>query len=155
MRGRLGLIMMAGLALSACETTVNTHGFIPDEAALAKLKPGVQNRGQVAEILGSPSSVSNFDDSNWYYISRRTSSLAFFRPTVLEQEVVVVAFDGGGRVAEVQHLTLADGLPITPTSRETPTPGRELGILQQLIGNLGRFNPSSSTTGRSTTGPGN
>lgn len=148
-RARLGMALIAGLALGACEATVNTHGFVPDETALEKLKPGVQNRGQVAEILGTPSSVSNFDDSSWYYISRRTSSIAFFRPDVVDQEVVVVDFDSGGRVADIKRLSLDDGLAITPASRQTPTPGRELGFLQQLVGNIGRFNQSRNT------GPGN
>jgi hypothetical protein len=35
---------------------------------------------------------------------------------------------------------LEDGKEITPVARATPAPGRELSFLEQLIGNLGKFN---------------
>ena len=42
---------------------------------------------------------------------------------------------------------LEDGKEITPVARATPAPGRELSFLEQLIGNLGKFNGSSGGGG--------
>jgi outer membrane protein assembly factor BamE (lipoprotein component of BamABCDE complex) len=142
---------MLGCGLAACAPNIVNNGFVMDEDALAQIRPGAQNREQVAQMLGSPSSVAVFDDQTWLYIHRRTSQrLAFSEPTVLEQDVIAITFDPtSGQVAEVRRLTLADGQNVEPIDRITPSPGKELTIMQQLLGNLGRFNP---TQGRAPTG---
>ena len=53
--------------------------------------------------------------------------------------VFVVAFDDAGIVKETAHYTLEDGVIIDPVTRKTPTEGRELTVLQQIFGNLGKF----------------
>src|SRR5258708_8234944 len=136
---------LAALALAACQPTIDQRGNLPDKSKLAEIEPGVTTKQMVSQILGTPSSVSTFSDKTWYYISRRTEQTAFFDPEVLDQQVVVVGFDEGGVVREVQHLNLADSRPVDPSSRETPSAGKELGFVEQLIGNLGKFNPNGST----------
>ena len=49
-------------------------------------------------------------------------------------------FDDQGVVKAVDHKVLEDGKEISPVARATPAPGRELSFLEQLIGNLGKFN---------------
>lgn len=136
------------LAVSACSPTIENRGYVPDAEALERVKPGGQTRGDVAELLGTPSAVTPFSDDTWIYIQRKTSTLAFFEPRVLEQNVVVVDFDGGGLVREVRRYTLEDGKIIDPVTRKTPAPGKELSFLEQLVGNVGRFNTSDPRRGR-------
>ena len=107
---------------------------------MAGIAAGGLSRDQVAEILGSPSSISTFDGEAWYYISKRTESLAFFEPEVSERKVVIVRFGRNGLVSGVETLGLEHGRSIQPVERETPTAGNELTLLDQLIGNFGRFN---------------
>ena len=149
-RSRLPLLgcALVALALAACQPTIDQRGNLPDKSKLAEIEPGVTTKEMVSQMLGTPSSVSTFGDKTWYYISRRTEQTSFFEPEVLDQQVVVVAFDEGGVVREVQHLNLADSRPVDPSSRETPSAGRELGFVEQLIGNLGKFNPNGGV-GRS------
>ncbi len=110
---------------------------------MAQITPGKTTKDQVVKILGSPSSVSVFTDKDWYYISSRSSQYAFFQPKVLDQEVYVVDFNDDGVVRAVQHKTLQDAQSIQPVARATPAPGRELTFLEQLIGNLGKFNSAA------------
>ncbi|MFQ5774349.1 MAG: outer membrane protein assembly factor BamE [Kiloniellaceae bacterium] len=133
----LGAILALGLG--ACEQSIQVRGNLPDPADLSKISPGVHSRVDVAKLLGSPSTVSTFQDSKWYYIGQKTTEFAFFRPEVLERKVVVVSFDEGGKVADTKTYTLADGQTIDPVDRVTPTEGREVTLLQQIFGNLGRF----------------
>jgi outer membrane protein assembly factor BamE (lipoprotein component of BamABCDE complex) len=137
---------LLALALAACQPTIDQRGNLPDKSKLADIEPGVTTKEMVSQILGTPSSVSTFGDKTWYYISRRTEQTSFFEPEVLDQQVVVVAFDGGGVVRDVQHLNLADGRSVDPSARETPSAGKELGFVEQLVGNFGKFNPSGSVT---------
>ena len=136
----MAAIAAAALALGACQATVDSRGYVPSEEDLERVKAGLQGREEIQEILGSPSSISTFRDDRWYYISKKTRSVAFFEPTVLEQKVVVVEFDETGFVKEMKRFELEDGLIIDPVTRKTPAPGRELSFLEQLIGNFGRFN---------------
>lgn len=133
------LAMFFGLGLGACEQTVNVRGNMPLDEDLARLSPGVHTRNDVARLLGSPSTVSAFQDSKWYYIGQKTTEFAFFAPEVLERKVVVVSFDESGTLAETEMFDLADGKDIDPVDRETPTEGRELTFFQQIFGNIGRF----------------
>jgi outer membrane protein assembly factor BamE (lipoprotein component of BamABCDE complex) len=142
------LVMCGVVALAGCSGTVDQRGNLPDPVKLAEIQPGVTTKDGIAQLLGTPSSVSTFNDKTWYYISRRTEQVAFFDPKVLDQEVVVVAFDDSGIVRDVGRRTLADGQAIEPVARETPAPGHELTFIEQLIGNVGRF---SAPTGNSKT----
>jgi outer membrane protein assembly factor BamE (lipoprotein component of BamABCDE complex) len=129
-----------GLLLAACQATVDSRGYVPTEDELERIKAGLQGREEIQEILGTPSSISTFKDDRWYYISKKTRTVAFFEPKVLEQKVVVVEFDDAGIVKELHRYELEDGMIIDPVTRKTPAPGRELSFLEQLIGNFGKFN---------------
>jgi outer membrane protein assembly factor BamE (lipoprotein component of BamABCDE complex) len=131
---------VAALSLSGCfGYTVDQRGNLPDPEKIAALQPGTTTKDQVIKILGSPSSGSTFDDKTWYYISRKTQQVAFLQPKVLDQQVLIVAFDDNNVVKVVDHKTLADGESISPASGATPSPGRELSFMEQLLGNVGRF----------------
>ena len=128
------------LAAGACSPTIDNRGYVPDKEALEKVKPGTQTRNDVADLLGTPSSVTPFSENTWIYIQSKTSTIAFFEPKVLEQNVVVVDFDDAGIVHDVRRYSLEDGKVIDPVTRKTPAPGKELSFLEQLVGNLGKFN---------------
>jgi outer membrane protein assembly factor BamE (lipoprotein component of BamABCDE complex) len=131
-------------ALVSCAPAVDQRGNLPNPDKLAEIHAGSTTKDEVAKILGTPSSVSVFNnDKSWYYISRRTSQTAFLDPDVLDQQVYIVNFDDQGVVKAVDHKVLEDGKEVTPVARATPAPGRELSFLEQLIGNLGKFNGSS------------
>ena len=52
----------------------------------------------------------------------------------------MISFNDDGIVRSVEHKTLQDGKEVVPVARVTPAPGRELTFLEQVLGNLGRFN---------------
>ncbi len=137
------VLAVAGLAfaLSACAPRITIRGNLPDPERLAEIQLGQHSRDQVAEILGTPSSTAVFDQETWYYVSERTATLAFFKPRVTRRQVLVLRFDKEGVVTDISTLGLKDGRVVKPVERETPTAGNELTIMDQLIGNLGRFNP--------------
>jgi outer membrane protein assembly factor BamE (lipoprotein component of BamABCDE complex) len=149
------LVAVSGAAaLVSCAPAVDQRGNLPDPDKLAAIHAGSTTKDEVAKILGTPSSVSVFNnDKSWYYISRRTSQTAFFDPDVLDQQVYVVNFDDQGVVKAIDHKVMEDGKEIAPVARATPAPGRELSFLEQLIGNLGKFNGSSGGGGSGTQGP--
>jgi len=135
------VLVSAALAigLGACAQDINVRGNMPLEEDLARIAPGVHSRNDVARLLGSPSTVSTFEDSKWYYIGQKTTEFAFFAPKVLERKVVVVSFDDTGTVSETETIGLAASQEIDPVGRVTPTEGRKLNFFQEIFGNIGRF----------------
>lgn len=139
-RGRRTVFALAlAVSLAACTTVVNVRGYVPDEDALAKITPQQTRRAEVETTLGSPSTVSPFNDKVWYYMNETTEQLAFFDPKVLERKIIAIVFDDKNVVEDVVTYTDADGQDVQIVSRTTPTAGNEVTILQQLFGNIGRF----------------
>lgn len=143
---RLLALGLLGLTLSACASTVATRGNLTDAERLAEIRLGVSTREDVAGLLGTPSSTGTFDEDVWYYIGQRTEKTAFFKPTVIERKVVAVRFDKQGVVAKIDQLGKDDGQEIELVDRRTPTAGRDLNFLEQILGNVGRFPGAKSTT---------
>ena len=137
-------VALGATGLAACVATVDQRGNLPEPDKFAQIRPGSATREEVTKILGTPSSTGVFDDKNWYYISRRTKRVAFFDPDVLDQQVYIVNFDAAGVVRGVDHKDLKDGRDIEPAPGATPAPGRELTFLEQVLGNIGRFNKGGS-----------
>ena len=144
------LVVTAGLMLGGCAQD-KVHGNFVDPEVAAEIKPGAQRRQDVVSLLGSPSALSTFEGDTWFYIGHRSHQYAFFNPTVLERRILVISFDANGVVEETKNLSLADANDISPSDRVTPTEGRDLTLLQQLFGNLGRF-PTEGFQGAGGTG---
>lgn len=137
-------IAVSTAVLGGCISEVDQRGNLPEKDRLTEIHPGTTTRDQVAKILGTPSSTSVFDNNSWYYISRKTKKLAFLDPDTIDQQVYVVNFDPNGVVKSIERKGLRDARNITPAPGATPAPGRELTFLEQVLGNIGRFNKRSS-----------
>ncbi len=148
-------LAVAGLALAiaSCTGRVDTRGNLADAEAVSQITPGESTRGTVEDLLGSPTTVATFNDRTWYYIGRKTEKVAFFEPEVLEQQVVAVHFDPSGLVEEVKIYGKDDAREFELVERTTSTAGKELTVLQQLFGNLGRFNTDERQASPPTRGP--
>lgn len=144
------LLGTAGIAailfLGACTPTITQHGYVPDEDRIASIRTELDDRESIRAKLGSPSTLTAFGDETWLYVSRRVEEFAFYSPKVLDQQVVAINFNDRGFVSDIRRLNLEDGRLVDPVSRETPTLGRELGVFEQLFGNLGRFNNDQPRT---------
>lgn len=133
------VVVTCAILLGSCSPILQTRGNTPDPILLGQIERGELSRDDIANMLGSPSSIATFGEETWYYISKQTETVAFFEPEILDQQVVAIAFDDSGIVASVSTYGLDDAQNIEPSNRVTPTGGRELTILEQLFGNLGRF----------------
>jgi len=127
------------VALAGCTEPIDLRGNDPDKIAMETIKPGVTDKASVTKLLGSPSSVATFDSNTWYYISQKTQEIAFFKPSLRDEKVVSIAFDEKGVVQRVAYLGMKQHEEVVPNPDATPAPGREFTILEQLIGNFGRF----------------
>src|SRR6201997_447921 len=127
------------LALGACAPIHLNTGYQAIDAQPKDVKVGVDTKSTVLTALGSPSAVSTFDPNIWFYISQASEQVTYHKPRVAKRNIVSIAFNKENeQVAAVNTYTLKDGKVIAYNGRETPTRGRELSVVEQLLGNVGR-----------------
>jgi outer membrane protein assembly factor BamE (lipoprotein component of BamABCDE complex) len=152
-RGCVGLLLLACLLLGGCGVFAakeQIRGNRVDADQLKELVPGTSTRADVTALIGSPTAKATFDDNTWLYISEVTRPRIARVQGVLSQGVVVVSFNEQGVLQDVKTLNEDDSVPVTVVARSTPSPGTDASFLQQLFGNIGRFNAAAPSTG---TGP--
>ena len=142
-------LLIATSTLAGCSSTaeVLNNGYIVDEQSLA-LVPTGSSREQVLLSLGSPSTTATFDGEVFYYISqKRQRPVAFMKPKLIDQSILAIYFDKEGVVSERANYTLKDGKVFDMISRTTPTGGKDLTFLQQILSGGSASNLAKSIIG--------
>lgn len=127
------------LLLSGCVSNTHYQGKKVEPEDLTQIKKGMHNKQDIARILGSPSTMSAFNDKTWYFISKTTERVAFLDPSIKEQQVIAVNFDDAGLVQDVVERDIEDGQEIQLVERVTETSGQKKSFLQSVFGNFGRI----------------
>ena len=138
------------LSLTACSWLLpppQTRGNKVDPDQLKELVPGTSTKADVTSLIGSPTQKATFDENSWLYITETTQPRVGRTLGVLDQGVVVLNFDERGVLSGVKKYTQADAIPVAVATRTTPSPGTEASFMQQLVGNIGRYNPTGTGSG--------
>jgi outer membrane protein assembly factor BamE (lipoprotein component of BamABCDE complex) len=130
---------------SGCARIREHQGHMLDETLVAAVQPGIDNRDSVTGTLGRPTFVGQFDQRDWYYVSRDTRQVAFAMPKAVRQTVLHVRFDEQGNVASVERTGLEKIASIQPMADKTPTLGRDRSFFQELFSNVGQVGSIAGT----------
>ncbi len=131
------------LLTSGCAPKVAEEGHIAIERASNELHVGKNYKQDVIKLLGTPSTKSSFGDEAWYYVSAHKESYAFFKPETTNQHVLRLNFDKNDMITDIKAYDLKDAQEVPIAKRITPTEGQKLGLWEQMIGNLGKFNKAT------------
>jgi outer membrane protein assembly factor BamE (lipoprotein component of BamABCDE complex) len=137
------LLLLAGCSFFQAAPVVRGNRIDPDD--LKELVPGTSTRADATALLGSPTARASFDENRWIYISLVTRPRIGRVQGILSQNVTVLTFNEQGVLLNVEQLSQDDSLPTQISSRATPSPGTEASFMQQLFGNIGRFNAGGPT----------
>lgn len=138
-------LLLCGALLTGCAPTTQLHGYVPPPEDIARIRPGFDDMGSVQEILGRPSSSGVLRDTAWYYVQSKVENYTYHPPRVIDRTVLAVNFDQRGVVRDIHRYGLEDGRIIDLQTRTTETGGRQMGVLEQLFGNLLNVNAESLT----------
>ncbi len=128
------------LGLTACNPTLRTHGYIAGaDAKPQEIEANADTKATVLSRLGSPSIKSTFDDDTWFYLTSVRQRLAYLRPITEERTITAVTFNDDGQVTKVAEYGIENGQYVNYVDRETPTRGKELSMLEQIFGTIGRI----------------
>jgi outer membrane protein assembly factor BamE (lipoprotein component of BamABCDE complex) len=133
------LCALSALLLAACTPTESVHGNLLEDYQIATVKPGTDTQSDVLRKLGSPTTKAPFDDNVWYYLGQDMEKKGILDPKITRERVVVVTFNTDGIVKDVQNVD-NHRIPVPYVKEKTPTSGNDITIMQQLLGNLGKFN---------------
>ncbi|MEM9734526.1 MAG: outer membrane protein assembly factor BamE [Pseudomonadota bacterium] len=131
------LALGCALLMSGCNSTkqVLSHGYQLNEESL-QLVPEGSSRDQVLLTLGTPSTTQQQLDGTetFYYISlKKSRPVAFARPRVVDQRVLAIYLGQDDTVTRIANYGLKDGKVFDFVRRVTPTGGRELSFVSQLL----------------------
>jgi outer membrane protein assembly factor BamE (lipoprotein component of BamABCDE complex) len=128
------------LAATACSGVVDHRGYRADRRDLEQIQPGISTEQDVLAIMGTPTTRGTFDEKVWYYVGSETETLAFMEADLLDRKIIEIRFDDDGYVFSVNEYGPEIAREVDPVDRETPTRGNRMTLIEQFLGNLGRFN---------------
>lgn len=133
-----GLAVALPLFAASCNSAqIITHGAVISQDQI-DLVPVGSSKEQVLLALGTPSTNGQFDNEVYYYISQRKQrKFAYQKPKIIDQRILAVYFDQESTVAQVANYGLQDGKVFDFISRTTPTGGRDLTFIGQLLSSTG------------------
>jgi outer membrane protein assembly factor BamE (lipoprotein component of BamABCDE complex) len=141
------MLVAAALTLAGCAKDIDLRGNQPTNESLTQLAIGEQTRQDIQGLLGTPATTAVFDDETWYYVSSHTTMYAFYKTTEFDRTIYALSFDSRGILKDVRKFDMKDGHVVQIAKRETPTKGREYSVLEQLLGNIGRFSAPKRAPG--------
>ena len=131
------------LSLAACSPVYRDHGDVPSEIELEEVVVGESTQEDVALAVGRPSSSGVLAGGAWYYVGSRFRQFGVRAPKEIEREVVAISFSEDGVVENVERFGLEDGRVVALSRRVTEPNIRGLGVIRQLLGNIGKLNAGS------------
>lgn len=151
---KLFALTLSGIFLTACNPTLRNHGYIATSDKPQAVETGSDTKASVLARLGNPSVEGTFDEEletdTWYYMSATRQRFAYLRPKIEDRSITAISFNEDGQVTKVAEYGIEDGQYVNYVDRKTPTRGRQVSILEQIFGTLGRL-PTDRIGGNSDT----
>ena len=119
--------------------TEKKRGYTFDDKEVEKLAVGQSTKKETMDYIGSPSSASVVGSDTWYYISSTLSTAAFSSPKRIDQQVLAITFNDDGVIDKIEKFSGDEKEKLKFNKEKTPSHGTNLSVIQQLLGNVGRF----------------
>ncbi len=135
-------ILVAAFMLSACSPIISTRGNLISDSKFEKINEHFSTRSDVVKHWGPPTVQSSFDQNTWYYIGETTNQKGIMPEEVKKRRMILVKFDteDNDTVIKIEDLDIDKAKKVALVKRTTATAGKEFTVLQQFVGNLGKFN---------------
>jgi outer membrane protein assembly factor BamE (lipoprotein component of BamABCDE complex) len=133
----LAITLALAAGLSACTaggfSSNKTQGYEISQDALAQIRVG-QSEELVTLVLGSPQTVSNFNEGRaWYYVETKVNETAFGLTNIKSRTVLAVYFDKNKKVADKAVYGLKDGKVFAIEQRRTPSFGQDRNFIESIM----------------------
>lgn len=131
------LIIYILIVNQSCVYKKVVNGQLPNVDLVKSLEVGKDKKKTVINILGSPSFIGEYNDNSIYYAKIDSKQIAFLKPDIVNQNILQIEFDNNNTLKNIYLFNKDDGEDVSMSDLETKTTGKKIGIIEQLLGNLG------------------
>ncbi|MDJ1257423.1 MAG: outer membrane protein assembly factor BamE [Candidatus Midichloria sp.] len=128
------------LVCTACTKDIRYHGYNLDKEVIKKIVPMKSTLNEVIENLGSPTTATLYGEPKFFYINHKYKRRLFLNPALIDQNILQISFTQGGTVTSIERYSFSDVKSFRFDEASTYLPGNNIGVLQQIIGNIGKYN---------------
>jgi outer membrane protein assembly factor BamE (lipoprotein component of BamABCDE complex) len=127
----------------ACSFRVEKSGYMFDNNDIDFIKKGVTSKTTLLKSLGTPTIVSQIDDKElWIYYSENSKHILFFKPTIIDRDILLLKFDEENRVDDIKKLDLKDeDRQYFFNQNKTFVQGHKNNLFKSIYENIGSIIP--------------
>ena len=117
----------------------NNHGFASLQTKFERISINKTNKNDILNIIGPPSSISNFNKNKWFYIERIKSNQSLFKlgiKKIRKNNILIVKFNNKGILEEKKLLKLDDMNDIKFTKDITDKDYKQNDALFKILSSL-------------------
>jgi len=142
---RVTSALLLSACLSSCVSNYEYTGLKISSENFDKIKKSRMSQQDLIEFVGSPTFSSELGGNTWYYVHTVTDKVAFFRPVLVDEEVIAIKFNTDGSFANIKKYTQDDINNFSFSDESTPTLGTEANPIQQVMKNIQKYSVPSFT----------
>mgnify|MGYP006269620921 CR=1 FL=1 len=131
----LALFLLTGIA--GCGQQTINHGHQLNERVVDRLQENTSTKQDVLRALGSPAGFGALDPNVWIYPSLKTTKKPVEAAELEQVRTLVLTFNDAGVLTQKEIVRQTDPVMAQPVDKKTPTHGQSLGIIDQMLGNVG------------------
>jgi len=139
----LPIFLLSIIFLNSCSDELESRGYVTKFSKFEEIKKG-QSKQEILSQFGSPAIISKAGDETWIYAGSEYTKETFFEPQLRGYNAFKISFDSAGLVKGVTQKDINDRKEIELSDEITETGGNEVTFIQQLLGNLGKYNPAGA-----------
>lgn len=127
----------------ACSFRVDKSGYMFDNNNIDFIKKGVTSKNTLLKSLGTPTIISEINDKElWIYYSENIKHILFFKPKVIDRDILLLKFDEEERVNYVKKLDLEDeDKRYFFNQNETFVESHKNNLFKTIYENIGAISP--------------
>ncbi len=125
--------------IAACVTRIEKKGYVFEASDFELLQEGFSSQEQVLQLMGSPSFIDDFgEDESWVYFSEKIENFLFFKPKVLDRNVLVLRFRKNLllKIEKIDHTNEVANLHFVDFYTEVKS--EKVGFFKGLFSNVGQ-----------------
>ena len=146
---RTFFLLLISACLASCVSNYEYTGLKVSPDDYNKINKSRMSKDELVEFVGSPTFSSDLGGDTWYYVYTVTDKVAFFRPQLVDEEVVAIRFKEDGSFQDIKKYTHEDISKFAYSNETTPTLGTDTNPFQQIVRNIQKYSVPSFSKKRS------
>lgn len=137
---RLIFLLLAFSPLFSCISRIEKRGYMFDLYQPNSLQKKISSQRTVLENLGSPTIAITIDNKQHFmYLSEDVRHLLFFKPKVIERNILLINFDDNNYIADISSYNLANENSDFKFSSQTTAIKRKNNLVDHFINNTSKL----------------